>query len=135
MEKLNHLYDVIHVDIKTLIHFLKEEHKFYPFLKKLCNTNKNNKPQNYNEYYNFICNKSNIYISSVQNKNLMINNKWKEILIQNDKLLLSTILFATWSCEPLVLKNESQDENKVWCKATYDFIQLKKLIYGKLQPE
>ena len=117
--------DVIDIDTKWLIHFLKENHIFKQYYKKLYNVlDKENKP---------------FSLIDVMNKNLYYTDEYigvfkknDDMLFDNNNLLTSNILFSSWNFAPYALSKQdehgtdiSYTESARWLKITYEYVNFK----------
>lgn len=117
--------DIIKLDTKWLIHFLKENHVFKQYYKKLYNVlDKENKP---------------FSLIDVMNKNLYYSNEYigvckknDDMLFDNNNLLTSNILFSSWNFAPYALSKQDEHVNDIsytesarWLKISYEYVNFK----------
>lgn len=119
--------DVIKIDTKWLLHFLKEKHWFNAYITKLVQQNMDNSACSYNVWLNYILNKKEHYINNFE---IYINKKqWNLLLIENVSLFNSMSLFALWSSEPYIFSNNMSIECRNWINIKNDFLDLKQQLF------
>ena len=117
--------DIIKIDTKWLIHFLKENHIFKQYYKKL---------------YNISDKENNSFsLKDVMNKNLYYTDEYigffkknNDMLFVNNNLLSSNILFSSWSFAPYVLAKQDENVNEIshnesarWLNITNEYVNFK----------
>lgn len=128
--------DVIKCDVKALLHFLKENHIYYSYMRKRFNNYPNNMKPKINTYVdlvNFLLKEKHMYINSSLKEQLIIQNNFRELLIINDRLIMSSVLFASWAATPFEFADNAIEEDRSWNDICRRFVQLKRLIYGNIQ--
>lgn len=118
--------DVIEIDTKWLVHFLKEKHLFKQYFEKWFKQYELviNYP-NYNDWLKHIKSNKTFYkFSSAREEDIIL----EKMLITNYQLFNSTILFANWLSQPLVLKNNASLEAYDWNVISEDYLNLKRLL-------
>ena len=133
---MNTVDDVIKCDVKALLHFLKENHIYYSYMRKRFNNiHKNMKPKinTYIDFVKYVLKEKHMYINSSLKEELIIKNNFRELLIINDRLIMSSVLFASWAASPFELADNSIEEDMLWHDICRRFVQLKRLIYGNRQ--
>ena len=133
---MKNVEDVIKCDVKALLHFLKENHIYYSYMRKRFNNyHKNMKPKinTYIDLVNYILKEKNRYINSSLKEQLIIKNNFRELLIINDRLIMSCVLFASWADSPFEIADNSIEEYISWNNICRRFVKLKRLIYGNRQ--
>ena len=118
--------DVIDIDTKWLIHFLKENHIFKQYFEKLFKQSEHIiKHPNYNNWLNYIKSNKEFYkFSSLEEEDIKLD----EMLVKNYQLFNSIFLFANWLGQPLVLKYNASLEAYDWNRFSDKFLNLKRLL-------
>lgn len=120
--------DIIKIDTKWLIHFLKENHFFKQYYKKLYNIlDKEDKQFSLNDVIN-----KNIYFAD---EYIGFFKKNDDMLFDNNNLLSSNILFSSWYFAPYVLSTQYENTNEIkhneseqWLKITHEYVQYKHIL-------
>lgn len=125
--KLNSLDDVIEKDIKWLFHFLKEQHIIDSyFLKMNCQREKLN--IKFHTIENVISNAKQYHDCYIYDLTNLYSKKYHILLKENNQLLNSMKLFATWRNPPYILADSGKIEHECWLKIRQDYSDLKELI-------
>lgn len=122
--------DIIKIETKQLIHFLKENHNLRNFFKKMFNDKNNLAPKSYYAYCKYILFQKNYYLNRFVYKEEI---EFKDFIIYNDTLFMDANLFSIWSYRPFMFSNVihsdiSVEEGEKWAKIKTDYLNLKKLL-------
>lgn len=122
--------DVIHLEVKIFIRFLKENYIFDKFLAKMWNENNYKAPKSLNEYIDLINHEQKRYTTYYPVYKILEDKSHTiRFIIKNDNLLSNTVLFCYWTGNPLILsQNNLVDEGIQWCDWKNKFIIFKKQL-------
>lgn len=122
------LNDVIEKDIKWLFHFLKEQHLIDSYFFKL-NGQREKLNIKFNTINNVISHVKQYHDCYIYDLSLKLYNKsFNNLLKENQRLLNSMTLFATWRNPPYTLSDSEQMEYECWSMINKDYSKLKELI-------
>lgn len=122
--------DIVNLEIKLLIRFLKENHIFQLYFKKMWNENNYNAPKSLINYIKYI-NKEKLRYTNLLPKYKIFEDKFHSIkfITSNETLFSDFKLFSHWTEYPLVLnKHSSIEEGFEWCRYKQNFIEFKKFL-------
>lgn len=122
--------DVIHLEVKIFIRFLKENYIFDKFLAKMWNENNYKAPKSLKEYIDLINHEQKRYTTYYPVYKILEDKSHTiRFIIKNDNLLSNTVLFCYWTGNPLILsQNNLVDEGIQWCDWKNKFIIFKKQL-------
>lgn len=122
--------DVIHLEVKIFMRFLKENYILAKFLAKMWNENNYKAPKSLNEYIDLINHEQKRYTTYYPVYKILEDKAHTiRFIIKNDNLLTNTLLFCYWTGNPLILsQNNLVDEGRQWCDLKNKFIFFKKQL-------
>lgn len=122
--------DILKLEIKLLIRFLKENHIFQQFFIKMLNENNYNAPKTLTSYIEYIKNERFRYTGFFPIYKILEDEYHTvKFVVSNESLFSDLILFCNWTDYPLVLSKRScLEEGFEWCNYTQKFIEFKKFL-------